>query len=248
MTKIKICGITREKEICWLNAAKVDYAGFVFFEKSKRFISIPDAKRLSEKLNSNIKKVAVTVSPGRELVEQIEQAGFDILQIHGDYDREILKGTRLSVWVAVNLSGIEQMERWQCTAEDGIDAILFDAGDFGSGKTFGWEQETLAGEQQSDGKQGLRWRTVFSGLRTGMAQKNMQFILAGGLHSGNVAEGMRLFSPDVVDVSSGVEEITGGKRGKSKEKIMAFTAAVRAAEESVHACTECVTGKDMTIK
>lgn len=36
MAKIKICGITRESETEVLNRMQVDYAGFVFFEKSKR--------------------------------------------------------------------------------------------------------------------------------------------------------------------------------------------------------------------
>ena len=44
MTKIKICGITRESETEVLNRMQVDYAGFVFFEKSKRNVSIEQAK------------------------------------------------------------------------------------------------------------------------------------------------------------------------------------------------------------
>ena len=36
-----------------------------------------------------------------------------------------------------------------------------------------------------------------------------KFVLAGGLNESNVQEGMKLFSPDVVDVSSGVEVENG---------------------------------------
>ena len=61
MTKIKICGITRESETEVLNRMQVDYAGFVFFEKSKRNVSIEQAKEIKKHLKPSIKTVAVTV-------------------------------------------------------------------------------------------------------------------------------------------------------------------------------------------
>lgn len=226
VTEIKICGITREEEVGWLNEAQVDYAGFVFYEKSKRCVSIEYARKLGEKLNPNIKKVAVTVSPDPALVRQIEQAGFDILQIHGNFDREILNAVRISVWMAVNLSGTEEVKRWCSQPVGGIDAILFDAGDFGSGKTFGWEQRNGADKARQ-----MEWKESFAEFRAKLKEEQIRFVLAGGLHPLNVTDGITLFSPDVVDVSSGVEEILDGIRGKSREKIEAFAAAVRAADE-----------------
>ena len=56
--------------------------------------------------------------------------------------------------------------------------------------------------------------------------KEKTFILAGGLKAQNVSEGIRIFLPDVVDVSSGVE----GKDGKEKEKIEEFVKEVRKSE------------------
>lgn len=225
MAKIKICGITREEEISWLNDAGVSYAGFVFYEKSKRYIPVEEAQRISEKLNHNIKTVAVTVSPERELIRQIEQAGFDILQIHGDFEWDVSGDISLPLWRAVNLSGMEEMRRWRFSSEDSIDGILFDAGDFGSGKTFGWEAEKGTRSEHE-----AVWKNGFSRFRAALAEQKRQFILAGGLHPGNVADGIALFSPDVVDVSSGVEEILDGKRGKSRAKIEAFVQAVQKSE------------------
>ena len=67
--KIKICGITTEEEVKWLNQANVDYAGFVlFFEKSKRNVSLERAKELLKVLDGSITPVAVTVEPE---IEQI---------------------------------------------------------------------------------------------------------------------------------------------------------------------------------
>ena len=51
MTKIKICGITGEDEIAALNETGVDYAGFVLYEKSKRYVTVQKARQLFEKLN-----------------------------------------------------------------------------------------------------------------------------------------------------------------------------------------------------
>ena len=83
MTKIKICGITGEDEIAALNETGVDYAGFVLYEKSKRYVTVQKARQLFEKLNKGIRKVAVTVAPERALIEDIGRAGFDLLQVHG---------------------------------------------------------------------------------------------------------------------------------------------------------------------
>ena len=79
--KVKICGITTETEIGYLNESEADYAGFVFWEKSKRYITLQKAKKLNDKLINDIKAVAVMVSPEIEFIKEIENAGFDILQI-----------------------------------------------------------------------------------------------------------------------------------------------------------------------
>ena len=55
MTKIKICGITGEDEIATLNETGVDYAGFVLYEKSKRYVTVQKARQLFEKLNKGIR-------------------------------------------------------------------------------------------------------------------------------------------------------------------------------------------------
>lgn len=222
VTAIKICGITREEEIEYLNEAGVDYAGFVFYEKSKRYLTVAEAEKISRKLKPNIKKVAVTVKPEAALIRQIEQAGFDILQIHGmnqaDFERFQML-TTLPVWLAANLTEPKEVRRWRDTMHMGESGILFDAGAYGSGRTFGWEtKEDASGEA---------WREAVAEFRQEAAAAQVTFLLAGGLDAANVAEGIRIFAPDVVDVSSGVEETLDGVTKKNKEKIEAFVRAVR---------------------
>lgn len=204
-TQIKICGLTRPKEADFLNKEKADYAGFVLFEKSKRNVSFPRTKEIMNRLSPDIKRVAVTVSPDRELLEQIEQAGFDILQVHGELKPEILTESTLPIWRACNVKepkDIEQLEQ-----NEKIIGYVIDAGTAGSGTTFDWKKSREVLEEAK--------KTVFAGK---------QFILAGGLNPENVAEGIETFAPDIVDVSSGVEKAGAGK---DRTLIEAFIKKVR---------------------
>lgn len=239
MTAIKICGITGEEEIEYLNEAGVDYAGFVFYEKSRRYLPVANAKQIFKKLNQEIKRVAVTVDPGMELIREIEEAGFDILQVHGigqecierltahEMESGQVISTELPLWLAANLRRPEEVRRW-CpllkVKEVRPNGILLDAGDYGSGKAFGWESRA------ADGTPEHVWQRAVAGFRQEAKAAQMTFLLAGGLNAANVAEGIRIFAPDIVDVSSGVEKMPGGAVKKNREKIAAFVKAVRAAD------------------
>lgn len=210
--KIKICGITSEREADYLNDNKVDFAGFVFYEKSKRNITIDKARLIMNRLDSNIKKVAVMVSPTLEEVIDKEDAGFDVIQIHGELKESILDKTRKEVWCAINLSDEEYEEkiRWLNKLKPNqyakITGIVIDSKNFGSGETFDWQRN----------KDKLKEK-VF---------KDKTFILAGGLNADNVANAISILHPDIVDVSSGVESSVD-KVGKEKRLIDDFVFAVK---------------------
>ncbi len=220
---VKICGITRETEAVWLNGARVSYAGFVLYEKSKRHVTCGQAKRIFEKLNKNIRKVAVVVRPDDALLTEIERSGFDMIQVHGEWVPGMAERVTLPIWQAINLSEpgeIYRLSDMLCQEgsllkESRISALLVDAKEYGSGKTFGWEQ-FAAGEG----------RRLFFGLRERLREHGIGFVLAGGLTPENVGRGIALFEPDIVDVSSGVER-ADGHFGKDEEKIRRFTEEVR---------------------
>lgn len=208
--QIKICGLTRPEEAEFLNQEQADYAGFVFFEKSRRNVTFETATAIRQKLDRRIKTVAVTVSPDITLLEQIEQEGFDILQVHGELRQEILEKADIPIWRACNLKTPEDIKKLE--QHEKITGYVIDAGTYGSGKTFDWNRNKAVLEETK--------QTVFA---------RKQFILAGGLHPGNVAEGIRIFSPDVADVSSGVEKAEGGK---DKARIAEFIRNVRRASRT----------------
>lgn len=203
--KVKICGITAAEEAGWLNEAEADYAGFVFYEKSKRNISMAEAIEIKKLLHPSIKTVAVTVSPTVDELREIERAGFDILQVHRDFLPEVLRECRLPIWRAFNIGALEDMKQEETAAEGRIEAYVLDGASFGSGKTFDWSSGS-----------GAQIRALIG---------DKKLVLAGGLNPANVAEGITQFAPDIVDVSSGVERENG--RGKDEEKIKQFISEVR---------------------
>lgn len=201
--KIKICGITNLDDISYLNEYKPDFAGFVIFQKSKRYVSVEKATELMKNLDESIKKVAVTVSPDLNLIHEIEKAGFDIIQIHGVIDEKLIQKIRIPIWYAYNICDSHDLE--QLPFVDRIDAIVVDSEKYGSGKTFDWS--------------------------VNLYSINKPLVLAGGLNSENVKTGINIFSPYAVDVSSGVEgDYVEGKSRKDKEKIRTFIERVRTNE------------------
>lgn len=202
MTKIKICGLTTPQEAEWVSKAQADYAGMVlFFPKSKRNITIEQAKEIMKSLSSKIKKVAVVVSPSALQLKEIQEAGFDIVQIHGQVLPEALETLRIPFFRAFNVDNMQEWERYE--AEPKCIGYVFDAVKPGSGKTFDWSSIPNLPE---DGK---------------------PYLLAGGLNSANVGSAIAAMHPYGVDVSSGVERDSG--MGKDPEKIEAFVRAVRGA-------------------
>jgi len=85
-----------------------------------------------------------------------------------------------------------------------VDTWLFDSG-AGSGKSFDWQS-----------------------ARKQLGDRQGQFVVAGGLNPENVGDAIRTFRPWGVDVVSGVEREPGRK---DPEKLKAFVAAVRKAEQ-----------------
>lgn len=204
MTKIKVCGLTDKKEASYLNAQQVDFAGFVlFFPKSKRNLTITQAKEIMNDLNPAIKKVAVVVSPSIEQIKEIQEANFDIIQIHGSLPDAVLNEISIPILKAFNISDMEHYPIYQKCEK--IKGYVFDAQEPGSGKTFDWK------------------------LVTNIPRDHKLLLLAGGLTPNNVSQAIAALHPDGVDVSSGVEFTD--KPGKDPEKIKQFIHAVRTWEK-----------------
>lgn len=212
---IKICGLTSEEEVRWILEEHTEYFGIVvFYPKSRRNMSIEKAgklidffhreweRRRQEKSDGSDRPqaVAVTVSPTVGQLKEIENAGFDLIQIHGSLTEEVFSEASIPIIRAFN--GNDKEESARCKQSQKIAAFLFDAVNPGSGKTFDW--------------------TALKEIERG----DKPLFLAGGLHAGNVREAIEAVQPDVVDVSSGVEK-DSGPVSKDREKIREFVRNAR---------------------
>lgn len=199
-TMIKVCGLTEIGEAAYLNENKIDFAGFVlFFPKSKRNISIEKAEQIMKALDKNIKKVAVVVSPTDKQLREINGSCFDYIQIHGKIADSILQKAEKPILKAFNIDDMNDFDKY--SSNEKISGYVFDAAEPGSGKAFDWN---ILNKVERDGK---------------------LFVLAGGLDQDNVKKAVEVVRPDMVDVSSGVENDNGF--GKDPEKIRSFAEQIR---------------------
>lgn len=197
MTKIKICGLTRERDIEFVNELMPDYIGFVFAE-SRRRVTPVQAKALRTKLKERIVPVGVFADAHVDFVARLLQDGvIGMAQLHGTetaaYVAELRRLTGKPILQAFSIAGPADL---RAALSSAADHILLDHGAGGTGGTFEW---TLA------------------------AGFSRPFFLAGGLTPENVRQAASVLHPFAVDVSSGVE--TGGI--KDYDKIRRFIAAVR---------------------
>lgn len=182
MVEIKVCGLKREEDIKYVNELKPDYVGFIF-AKSSREITLEWGKNLVKKLDKNIKTVGVFVDKEISEVEKIaSNLKLDVLQFHGKEDNEYMSYFKdYEVWKALGVNNKEDLKEINKYNAYGIlldSKVLGRIG--GTGESFNWN--------------------IISNFKI-----DKKLILAGGLNSNNVKEGISKINPNIVDVSSGVE-------------------------------------------
>ncbi len=205
MTRIKICGITREQDLQAAVAAGADALGFVFYAKSPRNIALHQAIELLRDLPPFVTSVGLFVDPTVETVREVlAQVPLDVLQFHGDETPEFCRQFGRPYLKAIRVrAGVDLVE---CAARYAdAQGLLLDAYvegvPGGTGEAFDW----------------------------GLIPKDLasRVVLSGGLHPHNVAEAVRAVRPYAVDVSSGVE---ASKGIKDAVKIAAFIKEVKNVE------------------
>ena len=208
--RIKICGITNVADAMAAVNAGADALGFMFYERSKRYVTPDAVAEIVEELPPFVMRVGVFVDPSMELVnETASTCGITALQFHGSESPEFCGQFGLPVIKAfriVDKTSLDPLPQYQTSA------WLLDSdvpGEFGgTGKKFDW---SLAQHATKLGR---------------------PVILAGGLTPENVATAVREVRPYGVDVSSGVEALPGRKDPK---KVKAFIQAAREAQAELWA-------------
>ena len=125
---IKCCGLnpTRDVQVCL--DLKVDFLGFIFYEKSPRNVKISDLDILNNYNRNNALFTAVTVNADNEMIDQISSKNIQCLQLHGSETNERIEEIK-------NRSKLKIIKTIQVKNEDDIikykkyinaDYILFD--------------------------------------------------------------------------------------------------------------------------
>jgi phosphoribosylanthranilate isomerase len=208
-TKIKICGITNLEDARFASGALADYLGFIFYEKSPRYIEPAEAGAIINWLEGP-EKVGVFVNQPLDDVNRIaKETGLDYVQLHGE---ESVEYCQLIEKPVIKVIHIEEetvsylLEHQIKQYEPVADFLLFDTkidGLWGgTGTPFDW-----------------------SVLKE--AAIDIPFFLSGGLHSDNIAEAIQKVQPYAADISSSLEQKPGLK---DFEKIEVFMDKMRTLE------------------
>jgi phosphoribosylanthranilate isomerase len=203
---IKVCGITREQDLQALVQYGVDYAGFIFYERSPRLVT-GKLDAATVRSTTGIKKVGVFVDEDLQAVQQqVADYGLDLVQLHGNETPEYCAAIREVVPV-VKAFRIGEQVSWQELAAfiPVSDYFLFD---------------TAVGKSYGGTGQQFNWDLLKS------YPFSHPFFLSGGIgpeHAAALAE-LELPALFAVDVNSRFETAPGIK---DMEKVQGFVNAVR---------------------
>jgi len=193
--KVKICGITNLEDAMLGVELGADMLGFIFFDKSKRFVQYNVAESIIKQLPNSILKVGVFVnSTIEEINSAADKIGLSAVQLHGDetpsytmqIKRPVIKSFRVD-------------NKFDFTLLDKYENCSFLLDNFsekkfgGTGKSFDW---SLIPDDPKN-----------------------KIILAGGVSSKNIEEIFVNIKPYAVDLVSSVEKSPGKK---DEEKLKEF--------------------------
>ena len=191
--RVKICGITNLADASQAIEAGADALGFVFYEKSPRYITPEDARVIMDRLPPFVERVGLFVKESPEYIDEVcRQSGMSLAQIHFDVDEDFLTQIQTKSLPVVRAQCHEDVKKFEDRYRL-VDAYCEAYG--GSGKRLN-----------------LEW---FDGVDCS------KIILAGGLTPENVGE-VKPYGFYAVDVSSGTEADKGIKDPEKVESFIAY--------------------------
>ena len=202
MTRIKICGITREQDALAAAAAGADAIGLVFYAPSPHAVDAAQAARIVAALPPFVTTVGLFVDAEPAAVRAVlAEVPLDLLQFHGEESDDYCRQFGRPYLKAVRVRSADQLQdvaaQWP-----GAAGILLDSYKpgvpGGTGEVFDW--------------------------RLVPRERDWNLVLAGGLAAGNVRQAIDEMQPWAVDVSGGVEAAKGIK---DVAKINAFVQEVK---------------------
>jgi len=186
--KCKICGITSYEDAMMAIEAGADALGFVFYEKSPRYVTIEQAKNIIEKLPPFVEKVALFVNVDAQTINSTcQEVGATLAQLHFEAEVNTYKELTVPHIKVIRAKNKEDILKYSDEYRL-VDAYCEAYGGAGKRINIEWFEEI----------------------------DNSKIILAGGLDSENV-NSLKKYGFYGVDVSSGVE-MSHGKKDSKKVK------------------------------
>ena len=192
--KIKICGVKNKEIAKHAIDAGASFIGFIFYEKSRRNITIENCEKILSEIKDLTMPVAVTVNPDDNLLDDLLRIGFKYIQLHGHETLEMVERIKLKydfkIIKAFGVSSSQDLDEL-VKYEPFVEYFLLDSppqADIqgGTGHIFDWK--------------------IIENLSI---TKN--FFLSGGLNKDNIISAINLKKTSYFDVSSGVEDSEGIK-------------------------------------
>src|SRR5213075_430124 len=195
MTRIKICGLTREEDAVEAARLGADFLGLIFVPASPRFVEPERAAAVAARVREaghGAKFVGVFHDASADYMREIASlVGLDLFQLHGAQSDDEIRGLNTPVIKTLRVG--ETLPDTHGTPSAAW--LLFDTYDErrvgGTGRRFDW-----------------------SLLAT--YERNKPFFVSGGLNPDNVVAAISLVRPDAIDVSSGVESSEPGVKDHAK--------------------------------
>jgi phosphoribosylanthranilate isomerase len=202
--KIKICGITNAADAGLCVECGVDALGFIFVERTPRYVTPDAAARIVATLPPFVTPVGVFWDHAPGHVKAVaEQCGLGALQFHGEEPPEDLQDYRLPVIKTLKVAVAADLARM---AGYRVAAFLLDS-------PSRWSE--------GEARPPIPWDVAAD------AARRHPVLLSAGLTPDNVAEAVRRVRPYGVDVNSGVEASPGRK---DESRVRRFVTEARAAE------------------
>lgn len=190
--KIKVCGMRDVENIRAVAALHPDYMGFIFYEKSPRYVGSEFG--LPVDLDSSINRVGVFVNHTKTFIkEKVVTHKLDYVQLHGEESVALCEELKSEGIRVIKVFRVDEDFDFNSTKpfEDAADFFLFDT----KGKHYGGNAAPFD------------WSLL---TRYNQA---VPFFLSGGIRLENVGQlnGLSSLNIHAIDINSGVEDQPGFK-------------------------------------
>jgi phosphoribosylanthranilate isomerase len=218
--RVKICGITSIEDARGAVEAGADALGFIFVEKTPRYVEPRAAAAIIAQLPSFVTAVGIFWDHAPAHVKAVAaEARLGALQFHGEEKPEDLAAYDLPVIKTIKLppaSTIEGLPEFRVS--EGFQVLSF------SKVAAAVLLDTAVRWSEGEAREPLEWRHAARIVVTHGHRPKPKVILSGGLTPENVAQAIAIVKPYGVDVNSGVEARPGVK---DPDKVRRFLAAAR---------------------